>query len=92
MRRSVVSLLVALAICLVLAAPATASTSTGNGSWVWQDPLPAGEPLGDLCFISGTEGWALAPYSRSVIHTSDAGASWHAAAAGAPVAAPSSPH
>ncbi|HEY5499613.1 MAG TPA: YCF48-related protein [Bacteroidales bacterium] len=43
--------------------------------WFWQNPLPQGNSLYGVEFISSTEGWAVGA-NGTILKTSDGGASW----------------
>ena len=73
---AILATVLATGLVLTVAAPAGAATSTGDGSWVWQNTTPVGEPIGDLRFTSISQGFALAPYARTVLRTTDGGTTW----------------
>jgi photosystem II stability/assembly factor-like uncharacterized protein len=64
----------ALLIILALFAATTASAQPG-WTWEWISPLPQGNPLNDIHFISSTDGIAIA--QGFVFRTTDAGATWN---------------
>ena len=67
-----------LASCLMLVAlPAAvlAAVSTGDGVWVWQNPLPQGNPLNAGWFADADNGWFVGN-DGTIMHTPDGGASW----------------
>ena len=43
--------------------------------WFWQNPLPVGEALGIVRFVSATEGW-IPTSGGQLLHTTDAGTTW----------------
>src|SRR5205809_476547 len=49
--------------------------SRASAHWYWQNPLPVGDGLGHVAFVSATEGWTTSSGGR-LLHTIDAGASW----------------
>jgi photosystem II stability/assembly factor-like uncharacterized protein/beta-lactamase superfamily II metal-dependent hydrolase len=51
-------LLLATSVPLFLPAPALAFTSAGG--WLWQNPLPQGNPLNGVAFPDTTRGWVVA--------------------------------
>lgn len=63
-------LILAVASCAV-----SAPVRGGYGGWEWQYPLPQGQSLNDVCFVSDEEGWAVGQFG-AIIHTTDGGASW----------------
>ncbi len=64
---SLVPLLAALTLA-VLPSPAAAQ-------WFWQNPLPVGDAIGHVRFVSATEGWATTSGGR-ILHTTNGGVSW----------------
>ena len=64
---SLVPLLAALTIAIF--------PSRASADWYWQNPLPVGDGLGHVAFVSATEGWTTSSGGR-LLHTIDAGASW----------------
>ncbi|MDP1622875.1 MAG: YCF48-related protein [Bacteroidales bacterium] len=48
-----------------------------HAQWEWQNPLPQGNHLGEVCFINQSEGWA-ADYVGTIVHTTDGGQTWTA--------------
>src|SRR5438270_12660688 len=59
--------------------------STGDGSWVWQNPLPQGEPIRDIS--CPTTSICFAVTGHTVLHTVDAGAHWSGVTPGHPTSA-----
>lgn len=43
--------------------------------WQWQNPLPQGNALSDICFINQTKGWAVGDVG-CVLRTEDNGLTW----------------
>jgi hypothetical protein len=52
-------LIAPLLLTMCLAANANAFISTGNGAWVWQNPLPQGNPTTAIDFVDSQNGWAV---------------------------------
>lgn len=46
-----------------------------SSDWVWQNPLPVGDALGKIQFVSPTEGWIVVSGGK-LLHTTNAGALW----------------
>lgn len=46
-----------------------------NAQWFWQNPLPQGNSLIDVEFISSTVGWAVG-YCGTIIKTTSGGSTW----------------
>jgi hypothetical protein len=46
-----------------------------SSGWIWQHPLPQGNPLNSVDFIDASTGWA-AGEAGTILHTADAGATW----------------
>ena len=67
---------IVVAVCgLGLAPPASALVSTGDGSWLWQNPLPQGNPLLGVTFADATHVWAVGG-PGTLLKSTDAGATW----------------
>ena len=62
-------------IALVAAAPAGALTRTGTGPWFWENRLPQGDCLHDVCFSTASNAWAVGD-SGVVIASTDSGVTW----------------
>ncbi len=65
-----------------LAPPAGAFVRTASGHWLWENPLPQGNTLNDVCFPSATAGWAVGD-NGTVLSTTDGGISWSTTDCGA---------
>ncbi len=50
------------------------SSSTSAGNWIWQNPLPQGNPLSSVRFADAQTGWALGALGI-LLKTEDGGAS-----------------
>src|ERR1039458_10628948 len=46
-----------------------------TAQWFWQNPLPQGNSLNSVKFISSTTGWAVG-YLGTILKTSDRGITW----------------
>jgi photosystem II stability/assembly factor-like uncharacterized protein len=46
-----------------------------QSGWTWQNPLPQGNPLKDLCFVDSLHGWAVG-YNGTVMRTVNGGTDW----------------
>jgi photosystem II stability/assembly factor-like uncharacterized protein len=57
---------------------------TSNPDWVWQNPLPQGDDILKITFLSTTEGWAVG-MSQGVFHTIDGGKTWEVNRFGPPL-------
>ena len=68
-------LLLASSVALFLPTPAAAFISTGDGGWVWQNPLPQGNQLDGVAFVSADHGWAVGE-GGTILVTSNGGATW----------------
>ena len=44
--------------------------------WFWQNPLPVGDGLGTIEFVSATEGW-ISTENGQLLHTTNAGSTWN---------------
>jgi photosystem II stability/assembly factor-like uncharacterized protein len=62
-------------LAILPAAPAGALVRTGAGPWVWENPLPQGNRLNDVCFTSPAVGWAVGD-NGVLMSTTDGGAHW----------------
>ncbi len=69
---SLVPLLAALTFAIV---PSALLPSPASADWYWQNPLPVGDGLGHVVFVSATEGWTTSSGGR-LLHTTDGGATW----------------
>src|SRR3989442_6156909 len=65
--------LAGLAASLAAPRPVSAATTTGDGSWVWLNPRPQGNPIGDISCPNALSCFATA---RGILHTADAGKTW----------------
>ncbi len=52
------------------------SSSHSQELWRWQNPLPQGNVLSDICFVDSMRGWAVGG-SGTVLRTTNAGEQWH---------------
>ena len=43
--------------------------------WYWQNPLPQGNHLNDVSFVSQTIGWTVGGYG-TILKTTDGGTTW----------------
>ena len=84
-RLFVFAVLLGWALTAMVAAPiATAFVSTGDGGWVWQNPIPQGNPIRSIDFVDANDGWAVGGKSDvmsgqgygMVLRTRDGGATW----------------
>jgi photosystem II stability/assembly factor-like uncharacterized protein len=50
-------------------------SSTHYAQWFWQNPLPQGNYLRKVMFVSESEGWIVG-HSGTILHTTDGGDSW----------------
>ena len=83
-RRSVLllsALLCALALCC--AAPALALEPAGDG-WYWASPQPQGNVLSAVAFGDALNAWSVGD-GGTILHSSDAGVTWHLQASPATV-------
>jgi photosystem II stability/assembly factor-like uncharacterized protein len=62
-------------LAILPAPPAGALVRSGAGPWVWENPLPQGNTLNDICFTSPTVGWAVGD-NGVIMSTADGGAHW----------------
>ncbi len=69
---SLVPLLAALTFAIL---PSALLPSPASADWYWQNPLPVGDGLGHVAFVSATEGWTTSSGGR-LLHTTDGGATW----------------
>ncbi len=46
-----------------------------NAQWFWQNPLPTGNSLQSVKFISTTVGWAVG-VGGTILRTTDGGTTW----------------
>jgi len=51
------------------------SPSASRGGWFWQNPLPQGNPLTSVKFISSDVGWAVG-LGGTIIKTTNGGINW----------------
>src|SRR5437867_2217882 len=70
MKQQATSLVPLLAALTLAIAPSPASAD-----WYWQNPLPVGDGLGHVAFVSGTEGWTTSSGGR-LLHTMNGGTTW----------------
>jgi photosystem II stability/assembly factor-like uncharacterized protein len=49
--------------------------SHGQSAWHWQNPLPQGNYLYDICFVDSIRGWAVG-HAGTVLRTTDGGSHW----------------
>ena len=75
LRLAVLGVVAVALVALCLPAVAQAYFSTADGAWVWQNPVPQGNVLYDVCFLDTTHGWAVGQLGV-VLKTSDGGATW----------------
>ncbi|MEK9137643.1 MAG: YCF48-related protein, partial [Bacteroidota bacterium] len=47
----------------------------GQNQWQWQNPLPQGNSLYDMCFVDSSHGWAVG-HGGTVMRTTNGGAYW----------------
>ncbi len=46
-----------------------------QSGWFWQNPLPQGNSLSDVVFVSPSDGWAVGSHG-TIIRTYDGGVNW----------------
>ncbi|MBM3147705.1 MAG: hypothetical protein FJ000_07405, partial [Actinobacteria bacterium] len=63
------------ALGCTIVSPASAGLPTADGRWHWQNPLPHGNQMADLCFVDAHHGWAVGA-GGTILATDDGGASW----------------
>jgi photosystem II stability/assembly factor-like uncharacterized protein len=51
------------------------TVSQAQYNWFWQNPLPQGNHLNDVKFISSTTGWAVGEYG-TILKTTNGGTTW----------------
>ena len=49
--------------------------SVNNAQWVWQNPLPQGNPLGSIYFVDSNTGWTVGT-GGTILKTTNGGDSW----------------
>ena len=81
MKRITIFVFLLLVCSLAVVPSASALISTGDTGWVWQNPLPQGNTLLDVCFVDGSHGWAVG-YFGTIVATSDGGVTWTSQASG----------
>ncbi len=55
--------------------PSQSPAQTNWSDWVWQNPLPVGDGLGSIRFVSPGVGW-ITTGAGQLLYTDDAGATW----------------
>lgn len=50
-------------------------TKICSAQWFWQNPLPQGNTLHGVNFVSSTEGWAVGDYG-TILKTTNGGTTW----------------
>ena len=81
------SLVLAVALGLALLAPITAiraaqpPLSTGDGGWVWQNPLPQGNPLYGVAAVNAQTVWAVGEVG-TILRTFNSGVTWTSQSSG----------
>ena len=81
MKRVTVFVFLLLVCSLLPVSSASALISTGDTGWVWQNPLPQGNELTDVCFVDASHGWAVGLFG-TILATSDGGVTWTSQASG----------
>jgi photosystem II stability/assembly factor-like uncharacterized protein len=61
---------------ILLACLLSAGSSHAQNLWEWQNPLPQGNALYDICFVDSLRGWAVGG-AGTVLRTTDGGGQWH---------------
>ncbi len=55
--------------------------SVANAQWFWQNPLPQGNTLYSVKYISATVGWAVGDLG-TILKTTDGGTTWSSQTSG----------
>jgi photosystem II stability/assembly factor-like uncharacterized protein len=63
------------AVCLLAVLAFSVGETNAQTGWYWQSPLPQGNHLVGVRFISPTVGWAVGEYG-TILKTTNGGASW----------------
>jgi photosystem II stability/assembly factor-like uncharacterized protein len=66
---------VRLVLCLVIGGLSVAETNAQSG-WQWQNALPQGNTLFDICFVDSLKGWAVGG-AGTILRTTDGGHQWN---------------
>src|SRR3954466_5712267 len=80
MRKLVPSVLLALTLLAPPAALAADNVGGGNSGWIWGNPQPQGNTLGDVAF-SGGSGYAVGDRG-TLLKTTNSGLAWRGLATG----------
>ena len=75
MKRVTVFVLLLLICSLSAVTAAFGFMTAGDGGWVWQNPLPQGDSLTDVCFADAAHGWAVGEFG-TILATGDGGTTW----------------
>jgi len=67
---------VSLLIAVLFFGSVAVGTPAQAGQWEWQNPLPQGNHLHDVCFINSTAGFAVGD-GQTILQTADGGVNWH---------------
>lgn len=67
-------------IKILLACLLFVGSSEAQHLWQWQNPLPQGNTLYDICFVDSSRGWAVG-LAGTVLRTTDGGQQWRHAQA-----------
>ncbi|MCW8961436.1 MAG: YCF48-related protein, partial [Ignavibacteriaceae bacterium] len=49
--------------------------SVNHAQWLWQNPLPQGNPLGSIYFVDSNTGWTVGT-GGTILKTTNGGNSW----------------
>ena len=71
----VTTCLVLTVLGLVMSAPAQALMQAGTGPFLWQNPIPQGDDLNDVVFVSTSVGYAVGR-AGTILTTTDGGTTW----------------
>jgi photosystem II stability/assembly factor-like uncharacterized protein len=71
----------AIALCVAFLAWTAGRSPASGGGWEWQNPLPQGNHLRDVCFLDGATGFAVGD-GETIVKTTDGGAHWQLLHAG----------
>jgi len=62
-------------ILIIITAFIFHQSTMAQGGWFWQNPLPQGNTLNSVCFVSATTGWTVGGYG-TILNTTDGGENW----------------